>query len=412
MMISTQHPSSGVRGYAPKRGKVTSASRTQVVIVAGCRWEDIRGTDHRLASALAQEHDVIWVDPIVPVVGPAKVERPDGVGTYFLDVVAEDITRLRVMGPPGPSRILLRSLCNKLLFRTLARVLRAQQASPTAIVSMSPSAKIPRSLPGRRILHVTDDWIAGATMMGLSQDFIRQTLAANLRNAHAVTAVTPQLAKQLMTMIPGLDVRTLPNGCEPQQAPSGSSAAGRKPIAALLGQLNERLDFDILDALVAAGIHIRVIGPRRDRDPSTAAQIDRLLNSATVDWRGEVAATQVPGLLSDVSLGITPYLINSFNEASFPLKTLEYLANGLPVVSTNSSATRWLDTDLIKVAGTSAEFVHHAQQLLHDGLSAQSEEMNRDFAREHSWQARATTLSELFAAPDPAKDPTNRLGAR
>lgn len=384
---------------------MTSASRSLVVVIAGCRWENIRGTDHRLAIALSSEHDVLWVDPVVPRFGPARVERPLGGGNHFVDQVAQGISRLRVLGPPGPSRVLVRSICNRLLIRALKGVLRAGGIPPAAILAMSPTVRLPRNLPGRRILHVTDDWIAGADMMGLSRAFIRRNLVGNLRIADAVTAVTPRLAAQLMALNPSLHVVTLPNGCQVVDDAGRGPRPEGKPVIALLGQLNERLDLELLDALAASGIQIRVIGPRRERDPAVKAGIDRFLSHANVNWRGEVPASRVPALLSDVSAGITPYLVNEFNEASFPLKTLEYLAAGLPVVSTDSSAARWLNSELIRIGRTREEFVGHVQRLAREGVSDAVREANRQFAQRHTWEARAMTLCELFQGRGQAGEP-------
>jgi len=386
-------------------GKVTNSERSLVVVIAGCRWENIRGTDHRLAIALSAEHDVLWVDPVVPRFGPAEVERPVGVGNHFVDQVAQGISRLRVLAPPGPSRILVRSFCNRLLFGALSRVLREGGNAPVAILSMSPNARLPRNLPGKRILHVTDDWVAGADMMGLSGSFIRRNLMANLRTADAVTAVTPQLAAQLMEMHPTARVGTLPNGCQVVDDAGRGRHRACKPIIALLGQLNERLDLDLLESLAASGVGIRVIGPRRERDPAVKAGLDRFLNHDNVDWHGEVPASEVPELLTDVSAGITPYLVNEFNGASFPLKTLEYLAAGLPVVSTDSSAARWLDSELIRIGRTREEFIGHVRQLISEGVSYSVRAQNQEFARGHTWAARAASIRALFADGAEAGEP-------
>lgn len=384
---------------------MTNSARSLVVVIAGCRWENIRGTDHRLAIALSAEHDVLWVDPVVPRFGPAEVERPVGAGNHFVDQVAQGISRLRVLAPPGPSRILVRSICNRLLFGALNRVLREGDNAAVAILSMSPNARLPRNLPGKRILHVTDDWVAGAGMMGLSRRFIRRNLMANLRNADAVTAVTPRLATQLMELHPASRVVTLPNGCQMVDDVGRGRHRAYEPVIALLGQLNERLDLDLLESLASSGVKIRVIGPRRERDPAVKAGLDRLLNHDNVDWRGEVPASQVPELLTDVSAGITPYLVNEFNEASFPLKTLEYLAAGLPVVSTDSSAARWLDSDLIRIGHTREEFVGHVRQLISEGVSYSLRAQNQEFARGHTWAARAASIRALFADRDEAGEP-------
>ena len=53
---------------------------------------------------------------------------------------------------------------------------------------------------------------------------------------------------------------------------------------------------------------------------------------------------------------MTPYAESPFNRASFPLKTLEYLAAGLGVVSTDMPSARWLNTSLISLQSEPHDF--------------------------------------------------------
>ena len=102
---------------------------------------------------------------------------------------------------------------------------------------------------------------------------------------------------------------------------------------------------------------------------------------------------KLPSYFKWIDVGITPYADSEFNRASFPLKTLEYLAAWKPVVSTDLPAAHWLATDLIEVADwrTFGETVRRlALQPIDLGVVR-----NRvDFAGQHSWDKRA----EAFAA--------------
>jgi teichuronic acid biosynthesis glycosyltransferase TuaH len=123
--------------------------------------------------------------------------------------------------------------------------------------------------------------------------------------------------------------------------------------------------------------------------------LDQFLGKTNVRWLGEVPSTEVPPLLGRASVGITPYARTQFNNASFPLKTLEYLAAGLPAVANPSSAVQWLDTALIKVGKTDQEFVEHVVSLAQQQLGEQERAQNRAFARTQTWEARAGHLLEI-----------------
>ena len=100
-----------------------------------------------------------------------------------------------------------------------------------------------------------------------------------------------------------------------------------------------------------------------------------------------------------IDVGLVPYGDTEFNKYSFPMKTLEYLAAGRPVVATSLPAIRSLDTDLVTLADTPSAF---AASVAEDAPLARVPELvarRRGFAGEHSWGERAARLSELLAAP-------------
>jgi len=371
-----------------------TTGRGCVVLIAGSRWENTPGTDHRLATALAGYCDVLWVDPPLPAAGPAVVDRPAFGRSRYLDGIGEGLLRLRVIVPPGPSKPGLRHVADALMWRAIRATLVEIAAEAILTLSLSPTGRLWNAREGLRALHVTDDWVAGAHLMGLSRRYVRRMLAANLRHTDIVTAVSPVLASTLDEVVLRGNVKVLPNGCELRDRSVHKPLECRRPAIALLGQLNERLDLDLLDRIGDSGVAIDVIGPRRDHDAATAARLDGFLRRSNVTWAGEVPADEVSDFLDRASVGITPYKSSAFNQASFPLKTLEYLSAGLPVVATDSPAVRWLDTDLIKVGRTHDEFVSLTIGLAHQHLGPEQLARNKEFAKGHSWAARAEQLMQ------------------
>lgn len=366
--------------------------RDAVVVIPGTRWEDTQGTDHRLAEALAGQGPVLWVDPPVPCFGPAAVSRPRRLAAFRLDELHPGLTRLRYLATPGFTRPGLDALARWLRDAALGKALSRLGLRPAATLLLSPRDSFPAKSTGRCLLHVTDDWVSGAALMGLDRSRVQALLRRNLQRADQASAVSPHLADAVSALLPGRTVRTVPNGCRPLPPETALDACGTPGQVVLLGQLNERLDLDVLDALAEAGLRLEVIGPRRERDAQVAARLDRFLAAPTVRWHGEVPPDEVPWLIGGASVGITPYLDNEFNKASFPLKTLDYLAAGLPVISTDSPAVRWLDTELVQTASGPADFVRRASELAGRQPGDLQRRRRVEFARQHSWEARAAAL--------------------
>lgn len=372
-----------------------SAERQKLIImVAGSRWENTRGTDHRLAEALSKRATVLWVDPPVPVFGPASAGHPALDPGYALDGIKPGLMRLRVAVPPGFTRPVVRSLANELVGRAVRATLLDLPMEPCATVVLSPREPFPAGVAGMKILHVTDDWVSGAAMMGLSARTVEKMLRRNIDAADIVCIVSPSLEDVVTShnrhKVPVL----LPNGC---MAVLSSTAPGpRRRAVALVGQLNERLDFDLLDALVGSGLDIEVIGPRREREESAARRLDTFLQADRVLWHGEIPEEKAFARMQQLGVGITPYAVNAFNKASFPIKTLDYLAAGLPVVTTDLPSARWLDSEWVDIAATTSDFVASVHRALHEEPPEGAIASRRSFAAAHTWDARAKQLLSLI----------------
>ena len=184
-------------------------------------------------------------------------------------------------------------------------------------------------------------------------------------------------------------------------------AKPREPAACLVGTLNERLDLDVLEAVQASGVKLVVIGPRTDRSPSFGLRLDAFLDAENVRWMGELAAEELPNQLCAFGAGITPYADSAFNRASFPLKTLEYLAAGLAVVSTDMPSARWLKTNLISLHTVPQDFALAVKAALTQRNDRDGELLRKEFAAGHTWTARAREFQAfLDSAGNPGAEPT------
>ena len=366
-------------------------SKGPLIWIAGTPWDGVAGTEKQLASALARHRGVIWADPPAPVFGG----RAQGIFPS-LETVHPEIRRLTVPVPPGATRPVVRVAADWILQRALKALPASGQGT---VVVAGPMGRFPRDTGAFKVFFVTDDWPSGAALMGLPAARIRHCMKRNLQEADVVAAVSPYLAGTLRQLHPGAEVLVLPNGCLP---PVAGPAEKRRPGAALVGQLNERLDLDILDAVAASGTDLTVIGPRTERDAAVGARLDALLSRSNVTWLGEMSAAAAAEQLGTVTAGITPYADSEFNRASFPLKTLDYLAAGLPVVATDLPAARWLDTGHIALESSPEGFAAAVKRLVGETPDPVLIRQRQGIARENSWDSRAGTLLQAIDDAAPA----------
>lgn len=152
--------------------------------------------------------------------------------------------------------------------------------------------------------------------------------------ATAVVAVSEPVAAWVRATVPGSRVHVVPNGVDPDRVRPGDR---RDPASFTLGFVGTLKPWHgtevLLDALAllradVPGARLLVVGDGPLRADLEAAARGRDL---PVEFTGALAPADVPAQLHRMDVACAPYPATA--EAYFsPLKVLEYLAAGLPVV--------------------------------------------------------------------------------
>lgn len=380
-------------------------ARPLVVLVSGVTWDGVKGSERHLAEALIEYADVLWVDPPVSPVTP---QRYRGVGTTRgswwpkAHPVAPRLARLTPVVLPGLTRPGVRISTWPLVRAQIRGVLRRSGRTPVAVIACSFDPVLGRWGAGvRDVLYGTDDWTAGAELMGQDVGRLRRQEREALSQVDIVFAVTPELAQRWRSY--GVAPVVLPNGCDPaaytavdEVTPAPLPVGFPTPVAGVVGQLTNRIEMSLLEAVADTGIGLLLVGPR---DPGwLPARCDALLARDNVHHAGAVPFDALPAWLSRMDVGLTPYADTPFNRASFPLKTLEYLAAGRPVVGTELPATARLAEEFADVRAVSgaAAFADAVKAVAAVPPSADARSRRRVAAGRHSWAARAKVVADLL----------------
>ncbi len=376
------------------RGNVGPTDEGTIVYMPGVSWQAVQGTDHRLALGLAEHHPVLWVDP------PQSVwaTRRDKVRPTRLSEVAPGVTRLTVTVPPGVTRPIVRGFAVARVARAARRHLRESQSTPLAWICSATEPLLPKISqgPAPRIYLATDDFVAAAPLWRMSASYLHAARERNLAHADIVLAVTQALADTLRRseQLPVV----FPNGCDfhrfdriAEAEPSGDVVLP-PPIVGVVGQFNERTDVGMLSVVQERGISLLLVGPRSFASADAAAAFAGLVEREGVQWIDRVPSERVIGYLKRLSVGLTPYDDSTFNRRSFPLKTLEYLAAGIPVVCTDVAPVTSFDPRFVHVASTPAAFADATIDAL---MPVDREEVRLSVAA-FDWARRAEALLGLI----------------
>ena len=181
---------------------------------------------------------------------------------------------------------------------------------------------------GRLIFDVMDDLAAFARApRGLALGHRRALAEADLVFAGGRSLHRGVLAQRRR------DVHLFPSGVDQQHYASSRAlrTTHDRPVAGYVGVIDERVDLSLIGDLAARlpDWTIAVVGPVAKIDPSSLPQAPNL------EYPGFARYEDLPGVMAGFDVGIMPFAINAATRAISPTKTLEYLAAGLPVVSTH-----------------------------------------------------------------------------
>jgi teichuronic acid biosynthesis glycosyltransferase TuaH len=369
------------------------------VLCAANNFDTIKVADQHMAEHLAAHGELLYVDP--PLSLAAAFRNPAlrrALRRPRLRMTPGGFWRLTPVVPPFPLRRGMRSLTRMLVRRELQRATAEIDDRVAAVISAWPTLDVFGVCGERlRVWWAQDDFAAGAELMGTARTYTAAGERARAAASDLVVAANPLVAEHWREQ--GCEVELIPYGCDVEAFASTvltAPAAGvnlTPPVAAVVGQFNERTDPRLLAAVADAGISLLLVGP-----DAGGGWVGALSQRENVQWVGAQPFAALPAYLAHAQVGLVPYTDSAFNRASFPLKTLEYLAAGLPVVTTDLPATRWLNAgaELIRICDDPHAFAAAAVALsAADSLRARAQ--RQAFARLHSYECRAL---ELLAAID------------
>lgn len=383
---------------------VLDATRSDLIVYfASTRYDGPAGTDKHMADALSEYAPVLFVEPPVSVLAPLRDSELTSLSAQpSLQVVSARLARLTPWVVPGANRPGIHHLVAPMIRRAVRNCVRRLYSGADVPVAAVVSCQIHNLWSAvasrRKLFYSTDDLPAGADLFGLPRARLVRNELRTLKGAHVVAAVSVPLQERYVRS--GFAAELLPNGCRPEvyagveTAPPPTDVPLHGPVAGFVGYVNNRIDLALLEAVADAGCSLLIVGPC-----APGYQPDRFLALAerpNVCWVGPKPFVELPSYLRLIDVGLTPYADTEFNRASFPLKTLEYLAAGRAVVATPLPANDWLATDLLEVAAGPTEFARRVRGSLAIPRTAALAARRRAFAAEHSWQRRAARLAALL----------------
>jgi len=253
----------------------------------------------------------------------------------------------------------------------------------------------------RLVYHAYDLYSHARDWSPRSDEAQRRLLA----RADLIVCSSDRIALELRD-VSGKPVHVVPNGVDFERFDAARSAAEPDEFAAIprprigyIGSLNQKVDFPLLESLSAQrpDWHFVLAGQTLGLGEAETARFNNLVKRPNVHFLGKKSTAEIAGYTAGLDVGLLCYRTSgAWTEGIYPLKLHEYLACGLPIVSSDFPAVRDFP-EVVWIARDPDHWQRRIEQALAgNGPGSVAERVA--IARANSWDQRAALLDELLVA--------------
>lgn len=391
------------RPEAPVSG--ASLNGAEIICVGFSDWSaDLLTNQQHLLARAAERNRILFIESLGlrrPQLASKDLRR---IARRLLRArsplrVVDGVNVLSPLVPPLHSNAAVRRLNAWLLRRYVGYAVGRLGMRNPILWSFVPQAEvlIDWLRPSKVLYYIDDDHAAkegidAASFLAAEQRFARR--------ADVVLASAPELVTRMRALSD--NVHYAPNVADTklfagalQSGPVDPQlAACPSPRVVFVGAiLAAKIDLELVVAMarLRPAWSFAFVGPVGPGDPHT--NVDALRSEPNIHLLGPRPYERLPEVLRGADAAIVPYLLDGEMRSVFPMKTYEYLAAGLPVVSTPLMTLTDVH-DIIKAA-TADEFVARLEEAM--ALDNPDERAGRSLAAQsHSWESRLDQIAQVL----------------
>ncbi len=373
------------------------ALRGRDLVVFSNDWDGDPLSKVHIMRILSRDNRVLWVNSIgnrAPKANTHDLQRIWKKLSTFTEGIREVEPNLFVLAPlavPFYGSEVVRLTNRELLRLQVKRAMRKLHFKRPISWSFLPASAPVSGTLGEEfvVYHCVDEFSAFSDTNGRHIAELEERL---LRKADLVITSAERLRENKAKVNPhtvlvrhGVDFQHFVKACDPATEIPEDIAKLPRPIIGFFGLMADWVDQEAIIATAKAHpegsvVVIGKVAPDCDVSAMKAVPNIHLL--------GRKPYTSLPGYCRAFDVALMPFKVNELTLNANPLKVREYLAAGLPVVSTDIPEVR--KVGLCKVATSTEDFVRKVDECLAEGGGPSRERAECIF--HESWDARVEEI--------------------
>lgn len=298
---------------------------------------------------------------------------------------------LTVINPttlPAPRTKLARYLASQLLSRQLKPIIKAAKLHDPILWTSLPTAvdMADKLNTSSLVYYCGDDF---SSLAGVDHHTVSQRERELIARADLILAASETLYQRFRSS----RTQFIPHGVDyalfsTPAPPAADLPHNGRPTAGFYGSISEWLDYDLLEKTISLlpDWNFIFIGNISEKSARLSARLSAYKNTYFFGARPHY---QLPSYSQHWTASLLPFLNNAQINSCNPLKLMEYLAAGRPVISTPFPALQH-HQPFVNVVKTAQETVSALENVRY-----QYRNLNQQMAvKPHTWQARAHKLEQ------------------
>ncbi|MDY7230723.1 spore coat polysaccharide biosynthesis glycosyltransferase ExoP [Hyalangium rubrum] len=373
------------------------ALRGRDLVVFSNDWDGDPLSKVHIMRILSRDNRVLWVNSIgnrAPKANTHDLQRIWKKLSTFTEGIREVEPNLFVLAPlaiPFYGSEAVRAANRELLRLQVRRAMKKLHFKRPISWSFLPASAPVSGTLGEEfvVYHCVDEFSAFSDTNGRHIAELEDRL---LRKADVVITSAERLRENKAKVNPrtvlvrhGVDFQHFVKACDPATAIPEDIANLPKPIIGFFGLMADWVDQEAIIATAKAHPEGSVVIIGKVAPDCDVTAMKAVPN---IHFLGRKPYTSLPGYSRAFDVALMPFTVNELTLNANPLKVREYLAAGLPVVSTDIPEVR--KVGLCKVATSTEDFVRKVDECLAEGAGPSRERAERIF--HESWDARVEEI--------------------